>query len=450
MAIVNGNFVPDNFNQGNNQMSNGNQMNHGTQLGAQTDRQGPKQGIVTPSNPMSSPSYANNIAMSTSNPSYQNNLNNKPNYQLHTQPFNFNQPPTVIQQTGQQMQPRGFQQYQQQPQQQYQQMPQYQPPPKSIEQTVQNGNPQSVQNFLTALNQVGAGSNNTFMNYQGQQGQQAQAGFQGFGFNGYQAGPQAAMYSGPMQSQLGYTNNMATSNYGPQYQNNGASNGSMYGGGGQYAGNINGNGQGGISGAPNYDASVTKKQLGETNNIPRYNDSLYSGDGNNGKPLFDPNINNNTPYGIDASGKPIVPNGIGPDGKPIYIDPVTGKPWDSSIGADKPGIATSDINSKTNITGGKSELEDFLNSLGTYSYEYKNKEYGDGRRISPMAQEIESTPLGKIAISTNKEGYKQVDYGKLAGTQLAALAMLNNKYNEMDKKMKLIISSNISAKKRVK
>ena len=33
-------------------------------------------------------------------------------------------------------------------------------------------------------------------------------------------------------------------------------------------------------------------------------------------------------------------------------------------------------------------------------------------------KEIEKTPLGKAAISTNDEGYKIVDYGKLGGTML--------------------------------
>ncbi len=48
-----------------------------------------------------------------------------------------------------------------------------------------------------------------------------------------------------------------------------------------------------------------------------------------------------------------------------------------------------------------------------------------------MAQEIEKSPLGKAAISTNKEGYKIVDYGKLGGTMLASLAMLNHEKNDM-------------------
>ena len=61
---------------------------------------------------------------------------------------------------------------------------QQQAPNQSITQSVQNNNPQSVQNFLTALNQSKSGNSNQFMNGAGQQGAQAQAGFQGFSQNG--------------------------------------------------------------------------------------------------------------------------------------------------------------------------------------------------------------------------------------------------------------------------
>lgn len=98
--------------------------------------------------------------------------------------------------------------------------------------------------------------------------------------------------------------------------------------------------------------------------------------------------------------------------------------------------AASDINVKQDIKQGDVQLQEFLDSLGVYDYEYKDPKYGEGRRISPMAQEIEKTPLGKAAISTNDEGYKIVDYGKLGGTMLASLAMLNHKYNELEESIK--------------
>jgi len=112
--------------------------------------------------------------------------------------------------------------------------------------------------------------------------------------------------------------------------------------------------------------------------------------------------------------------------------------------------AASDINSKQNIQAGDNQLQEFLDSLGVYDYEYKDPKYGDGRRISPMAQEIESTPLGKAAISTNEEGYKIVDYGKLGGTMLASLALLNHKYNKLEEELKSSIKENLRLKGKIK
>ena len=111
----------------------------------------------------------------------------------------------------------------------------------------------------------------------------------------------------------------------------------------------------------------------------------------------------------------------------------------------------SDENAKQDIHSGEDQLQDFLNSLGVYDYEYKDEKYGEGRRISPMAQEIESTPLGKAAISTNDEGYKVVDYGKLGGTMLAGIAMINHKNNALEeeiKSLKQIIMTNLKKGKK--
>ena len=458
MAIINGKFVPDNFagstqpQQGQTAPGFSSAKPPSAQMNQQTMNKGPQMGNVTPSNQMAAPLFANQNTMKVNQPSYQTMQLQRANQpqQLGARPaapmgqpgrYNAQQP---YQDPGFQGPQQAQQHAYQQPAMNFQQAPVNQLG-QSIEQSVQSGNPQSVQNFLTALNKAGAGSNNTFMNAAGQQGQQAQGGFQGFGYNGQQAGPVAQMYSGPMGGQLGYAGNMAYGNYASP---NSIKNYAQQGAAGQ-SGKINFGSQGMLNGtgAPAYDVNPTLNQIPKTNNVSAYNLPLFS-EGEDGKPLFDPNINQNTPYGLDGNGQPYAPYGKGPDGKPIYIDPVTGDVWDPTIGADKPGQATSDQTAKQGIESGQQELEDFLSSLGVYSYEYKNKEYGEGRRISPMAQEIEKTPLGKIAISTNKEGYKQVDYGKLGGTMLAATAMLNNKVNKLAKQMQDTIAKNVSSKKK--
>jgi hypothetical protein len=100
------------------------------------------------------------------------------------------------------------------------------------------------------------------------------------------------------------------------------------------------------------------------------------------------------------------------------------------------GYTTSDENAKENINPGEDELSEFLNSLGIYSYEYKDKKDGEGRRISPMAQEIIKSPLGEVAISKDERGYMKVDYGKLMGTMLSSIAMDHQKIKELEERIK--------------
>lgn len=419
MAIVNGKFVPDNFGGSSQGQQNATQQmqsapaapsfgppqpTNAARQNQQTMNYGPQMGNVTPSNQMAAPLFANQNAMKIANPQYQQNqtmqFQRPQTQQLGAQrsagpmgvPGRYNAPQQGYQDPGFQgpQQAQGYQQPNVQAQSaQYQQVP-FGQQGQSITQSVQSGNPQSVQNFLTALNQAGAGTNNTFMNAAGQQGQQAQGGFQGFGYNGQQAGPAAQMYSGPMGSQLGYAGNMSGSMGGPSSVMNYAQQGAM----------ANNGGYGGVN-------------MGATGGYNQGGQMAF-----NTGPTDAQKIASAQAYAQDA------------------------------IRMAQQWKAASDVNSKQEIEPGQNELEDFLSSLGVYSYEYKNKEYGEGRRISPMAQEIESTPLGKAAISVNKEGYKQVDYGKLGGTMLAATAMLNNKVNKLAKQMQDTIAKNVSSKKK--
>jgi hypothetical protein len=80
-----------------------------------------------------------------------------------------------------------------------------------------------------------------------------------------------------------------------------------------------------------------------------------------------------------------------------------------------------------------------LDKTHAYSYEYK-PEYkdkpgaGEGRYVSPMAQDLEKSELGKSAVKTGPDGIKVVDYGKLGGTMVASLAYLNDRLNEIEGK----------------
>lgn len=92
--------------------------------------------------------------------------------------------------------------------------------------------------------------------------------------------------------------------------------------------------------------------------------------------------------------------------------------------------AISDERLKTDIAPGESKLYAFLDKLGAHDYKYKDPKHGEGRRISPMAQELEKSELGREFVFEVKEG-KAVDYGKGFGTILAAQAALHKRLKKL-------------------
>ena len=88
----------------------------------------------------------------------------------------------------------------------------------------------------------------------------------------------------------------------------------------------------------------------------------------------------------------------------------------------------------------------FLDALKAYSYEYKNSHKGsdkggEGRFLSPMAQDLEKAgPVGKSAVLNTPKG-KIVDYGKLSGAMLASQAHLNERLSEMEKGFGAVIAA---------
>jgi len=309
-----------------------------------------------------------------------------------------------------------------------QQMQMQQMPQQSVEQIASRGGAQSVQNFMSALNQVGAGGNNAMMNAPGQLGQAAQMGFQGFGSNGQGYGPSMVQqgYTGPMGSQLGSYGNQASLN------NNFMQSNSASGGGyGQNAGPqawTNGVQQGGTGGVFGQPAWVTPKPWTQIANADQ--GVVGSLRPNTGDAQYSAGTYNNPKDGIQPG--QITPGQFYTDAPPP--------------GTYNPGEQVSDERAKENISDAKGELQDFLDNLGCYSYEYKDKKHGEGRYISPMAQEFEKSKLGAQAVITNDEGVKMVNYGRLIGVQSAALALLNQKYNALESKFSSSVLNKVKAK----
>ncbi len=101
--------------------------------------------------------------------------------------------------------------------------------------------------------------------------------------------------------------------------------------------------------------------------------------------------------------------------------------------------AASDERLKTGISGGNDDISGFLNALKAHEYQYKDKKFGDGTYVSPMAQEIEKTKLGKDMVLDTPEG-KVVDYGRAGGVMLASAAMLNDKVKALESKLEKALS----------
>lgn len=100
----------------------------------------------------------------------------------------------------------------------------------------------------------------------------------------------------------------------------------------------------------------------------------------------------------------------------------------------------SDEDCKQDVHGGESEIRGFLDSVEPHSYEYKD-EYqdnplaGDGEYVTPMAQELEQTDLGKDMVQDTPDG-KIVDYGKGFGTLLAGMADVNKRLSAIEGRKK--------------
>ena len=91
-------------------------------------------------------------------------------------------------------------------------------------------------------------------------------------------------------------------------------------------------------------------------------------------------------------------------------------------------VRWSDRRAKKKIKSGKTEAQQFLDSLKAYSYEYKDPDAigaKAGRILSVMAQDLEKTDLGQQMVIDTPAG-KFVDYGQSLAAILASQAHLND------------------------
>lgn len=100
-------------------------------------------------------------------------------------------------------------------------------------------------------------------------------------------------------------------------------------------------------------------------------------------------------------------------------------------GATLAAAAISDVNAKEDFSDAGPAIEEFLSSAEPSEYSYKS-EYqpltGEGRHVSPMAQGLERSSIGRSMVVETPVG-KVVDYGKSFGALLGSLSHINRKLN---------------------
>lgn len=96
------------------------------------------------------------------------------------------------------------------------------------------------------------------------------------------------------------------------------------------------------------------------------------------------------------------------------------------------GAMFSDRNAKTDIQN--FDPSRFLDELTGYKYKYANSAMGAGPQVGVMAQDLQK--VAPQAVGTAPNGMKTIDYNKMGGTMLAALAGLANRVDELEKEKK--------------
>lgn len=111
----------------------------------------------------------------------------------------------------------------------------------------------------------------------------------------------------------------------------------------------------------------------------------------------------------------------------------------STVAAAAAAAPGSDKNMKKNIEEpSKDKMQKFLDALKAYEYEYKEPDMpgaGEGKFISPMAQDMEKSELGKGMVIDTPEG-KRVDYARAGGLMLGVASMLNERMDDLEAALK--------------
>ena len=141
---------------------------------------------------------------------------------------------------------------------------------------------------------------------------------------------------------------------------------------------------------------------------------------------------NGAPGAIANSPPPVVQPSYGVGGALARVTGAARSPYSPWLGE---ATALSDEEQKSEVRDDPRGITEMLDQLHAHEYRYKDPSQpgaGEGTFVSPMAQELEKTQLGKSFVKQTPQG-KMVDYGHMAGTMLAGEAMLHERVTKLEK-----------------
>lgn len=100
----------------------------------------------------------------------------------------------------------------------------------------------------------------------------------------------------------------------------------------------------------------------------------------------------------------------------------------------KANTVTSDKNAKKDIKSGDKEIQKFLDSLSSKSYEYKDQDKEPkGKQLGILAQDAEKSDMGKEMVVETDDG-KAIEVTEAVSKLLSAVANLNRRVKKSEKK----------------
>jgi len=98
-----------------------------------------------------------------------------------------------------------------------------------------------------------------------------------------------------------------------------------------------------------------------------------------------------------------------------------------------PMLLKSDRRAKKDIVGGGKYADELLDSLAPKKYKYKDERDGEGEQVGIMAQDLEKSVAGRMAVKNTPNG-KYVDPARLSGALAAACARLHQRLNKVERR----------------